>query len=56
MKKINTDHPKKEKTFVIIKPDGVQRTLIGEIIRRYERMGLKLPRNITLLIQNGSGR
>ena len=33
---------KNEKTFVIIKPDGVQRTLIGEIIRRYERMGLKL--------------
>ncbi len=36
------DHPKKEKTFVIIKPDGIQRTLIGEIIRRYERTGLKL--------------
>ena len=35
-------HIKDEKTFVIIKPDGVQRTLIGEIIRRYERMGLKL--------------
>ncbi len=33
---------KTEKTFVIIKPDGVQRTLIGEIIRRYEKMGLKL--------------
>jgi nucleoside-diphosphate kinase len=33
---------KNEKTFVIIKPDGVQRTLIGEIIKRYERMGLKL--------------
>jgi nucleoside-diphosphate kinase len=33
---------KYEKTFVIIKPDGVQRTLIGEIIKRYERMGLKL--------------
>jgi len=32
----------KERTLVIIKPDGVQRTLIGEIIRRYERMGLKL--------------
>lgn len=32
----------KEKTLVVIKPDGVQRTLIGEIIRRYERMGLKL--------------
>lgn len=35
-------HPKTERTFVIIKPDGIQRTLIGEIIRRYERTGLKL--------------
>ena len=33
---------KYEKTFVIIKPDGVQRTLVGEIIKRYERMGLKM--------------
>jgi len=32
----------KEKTLVIIKPDGVQRTLVGEIIKRYERIGLKL--------------
>ncbi len=36
------EHPKKERTLIIIKPDGVQRTLIGEIIRRYERTGLKL--------------
>jgi len=35
-------HPKKERTFVIVKPDGVQRSLLGEIIRRYERTGLKL--------------
>ncbi len=35
-------HPKTERTLVIIKPDGVQRTLIGEIINRYERTGLKL--------------
>lgn len=35
-------HPKTERTFVIIKPDGVQRTLIGDIIKRYERTGLKL--------------
>ncbi len=35
-------HPKKERTFVIIKPDGVQRGLVGEIIKRYERTGLKL--------------
>lgn len=33
---------KDERTLVIIKPDGVQRTLVGEIISRYERMGLKL--------------
>lgn len=36
------NHPKKERTLVIIKPDGVQRNLIGEIIARYERVGLKL--------------
>ena len=35
-------HPKDERTFVIIKPDGVQRGLIGEIIKRYEEVGLKL--------------
>lgn len=35
-------HPKKERTLVVIKPDGVQRTLIGEVIKRYERAGLKL--------------
>lgn len=35
-------HPKKEKTFIIIKPDGVQRSLVGEIIKRIERTGLKL--------------
>ena len=39
---MNTNHPKKERTFVAIKPDGVQRSLIGEIIGRYERTGLKL--------------
>jgi nucleoside-diphosphate kinase len=32
----------KEKTLVIIKPDGIQRTLIGEIIKRYESAGFKL--------------
>lgn len=33
---------KKERTLVVIKPDGVQRSLIGEVIKRYERVGLKL--------------
>ncbi|MDD4661737.1 MAG: nucleoside-diphosphate kinase [Candidatus Pacebacteria bacterium] len=32
----------KERTFVIIKPDGVQRSLVGEIISRFERAGLKI--------------
>jgi len=31
-----------ERTFVMIKPDGVQRSLIGDIIGRFERRGLKL--------------
>jgi nucleoside-diphosphate kinase len=31
-----------ERTLVVIKPDGVQRSLIGEIIKRIERSGLKL--------------
>lgn len=38
---INFDN-KQEKTLVIIKPDGVQRGLIGEVIKRYEQCGLKL--------------
>jgi nucleoside-diphosphate kinase len=35
-------HPSKEKSFVIIKPDGVQRALAGEILHRLERTGLKI--------------
>jgi nucleoside-diphosphate kinase len=33
---------KSERTLVIVKPDGVQRSLIGEIVKRIERTGLKL--------------
>ena len=32
----------KQRTFVIIKPDGVQRGFIGEIISRFEKKGLKI--------------
>ncbi len=35
-------HPKEEKTVVLIKPDGVKRGLIGEIILRIEKRGLKV--------------
>lgn len=32
----------KEKTFVMIKPDGVQRGFMGNIISRFEKKGLKI--------------
>lgn len=35
-------HFKSERTLVILKPDAIQRSLMGEIIKRYERIGLKL--------------
>jgi nucleoside-diphosphate kinase len=31
-----------ERTLIIIKPDGVQRHLVGEIVSRFEKKGLKL--------------
>jgi nucleoside-diphosphate kinase len=31
-----------EKTLVLIKPDGIQRGLIGEVFKRFERKGLKV--------------
>lgn len=31
-----------ERTFLAVKPDGVQRRLVGEIVRRFERKGFKL--------------
>ena len=35
-------HPKTDRTLVIIKPYGVQRSLIGEILGRFEKVGLKI--------------
>jgi len=40
--KTESKHAKTERTLVIVKPDGIQRGLIGEVIQRYERIGLKL--------------
>lgn len=34
--------PRRERTLVLVKPDGVQRGLVGEILARFERAGLKL--------------
>ncbi len=33
---------KREQSFIMIKPDGVQRGMVGEIISRFERKGFKL--------------
>jgi nucleoside-diphosphate kinase len=35
-------HPKEERTFMLIKPDGVKRGLVGECIKRVEQRGLKI--------------
>jgi nucleoside-diphosphate kinase len=31
-----------ERTFLMVKPDGVQRNLVGEIVNRFEKKGFKL--------------
>jgi len=35
-------HPREEKTVVLVKPDGVKRGLVGEVISRIEQRGLKV--------------
>jgi len=35
-------HETEERSLIIIKPDAVQRNLVGEIINRFERKGLKI--------------
>lgn len=32
----------RERTFIMVKPDGVQRGLVGKIISRFEKKGFKL--------------
>lgn len=41
IEKYMAQHPKKERSFIIVKPDGIQRSLMGEILMRIERTGLK---------------
>lgn len=35
-------HPKEERTLIIMKPDAVQRGLLGEVLKRFENKGLKI--------------
>lgn len=39
-----------EKTFIMVKPDGVSRGLVGEVIGRFERKGLSLDKMRLLTI------
>jgi len=39
---MSIDRFKREKTFVMVKPDGVRKGLVGEIIRRFEQRDLKI--------------
>ena len=42
-----------ERTLVLIKPDGVQRGLMGEIIQRFEQKGLKLVAMKFMMVTRG---
>ena len=45
-----------ERTLVLVKPDGVQRGLIGEVIGRLERRGLKLVGMKLMLVDDALAR
>ena len=35
-------NPKEERSYVMVKPDGVRKGLVGEIMQRFERRDLKI--------------
>ncbi len=45
-----------ERTFIMVKPDGVARGLVGEVISRFERKGLVLERIRKLTIDEAMAR
>jgi nucleoside-diphosphate kinase len=45
-----------EHTFVMVKPDGVRRGLVGEVIGRFERKGLRLERIQMVHVDEGLAR
>ena len=36
------ENKNKERTYIMVKPDGVERGLTGEIIKRFEQKGFKM--------------
>ena len=45
-----------ETTFIMVKPDGVTRGLVGEVIRRFESKGLRLAKIRMLIIDEALAR
>lgn len=45
-----------ENTFIMVKPDGVRRGLVGEILNRFERKGLTLERIRLLTVDEDLAR
>ena len=45
-----------ERTFIMVKPDGVSRGLIGEVVSRFERKGLRLEQIRSLQIDEAMAR
>jgi nucleoside-diphosphate kinase len=41
-----------EKTFLMVKPDGVQRNLVGDIVQRFEKKGFKLAGAKLMMVTN----
>ncbi len=46
----------REHTFIMVKPDGVTRGLVGEIVARFERKGLRLERIRTLTVDEAMAK
>ena len=44
-----------ERTFIAIKPDGVQRKLVAEIIGHFEQKGFKLSSPVVAIVLEGDG-
>ena len=47
---------KKEMSFIAVKPDGVQRGLVGEIVRRFEVKGFKLVAMKMVMVSRSTGQ
>ncbi len=45
-----------EHTFVMVKPDGVERRLVGEVMRRFEAKGLNLEKLAMVKVDEGLAR